>query len=214
MSDLTRARLGIKPAGLKIRDLKSNVERQIDVQSQKEFSIDKSELENVSELIDLIGNDRNYTSELFDINENSDVQNILKELSLINNIVQESHLSGIERIDYLSNLRYMIMSEKERKKTGLFHSLYTQDENYNREIVAIFSVNIGDKKNPNYKYLTYADEKGLVPITQSEITKRIEDGTYNIIPLERLIKKHILKIKIRATNSNLCKQSPSPMTST
>lgn len=187
MSDLTRARLGIKPAGLKIRDLKSNVERQIDVQSQKEFSIDKSELENVSELIDLIGNDRNYTSELFDINENSDVQNILKELSLINNILQESHLSGIERIDYLSNLRYMIMGEEERKKTGLFHSLYTQDENYNREIVAIFSVNIGDEKNPNYKYLTYADEKGLVPITQSEITKRIEDGTYNIIPEKRPI---------------------------
>ncbi|MBP3502749.1 MAG: hypothetical protein J6K42_04635 [Clostridia bacterium] len=91
-------------------------------------------------------------------------------------------------MDYLSNLRYIIMSEEGRKKTSLYYSLYTQDEKFNREIVPIFSINIGDRKNPNYKYLTYVDEKGLVPIAQSEITKRIENGIYNIIPGQREIR--------------------------
>ena len=180
MSDLTRAKLGIKPAGLKMKNLKTNEESQINVQSQKKFTIDNNELEKVSELIDLIGDNRNYTSELFDID--SDTKNTLEELNIINNIIKDSHLIGIERIDYLSNLRYIIMSEEGRKKTRLFHGFYTQDEKLNREIVPIFSVNIGDKDNPNYKYLTYVDEKGLVPIAPSEIKRRIENGIYNIIP--------------------------------
>lgn len=93
MSDLTRAKLGIKPAGLKVRDLKTNIVSQIDVQSQKQFTINDNELNNVSELIDLIGDNRNYTSELFDINSNSDNKSILQELSIINNILKDSKLN-------------------------------------------------------------------------------------------------------------------------
>lgn len=203
MSDLTRAKLGIKPAGLKMRNLKTNEESQINVQSQKSFTIDNSELENVSELIDLIGDNRDYTSELFDIEP--DTKDTLKELNIINNIIKDSHLSGIERIDYLANLRYIIMNEEGRKKTKLFHGLYTQDKNFNREIVPIFSVNIGDTNNPNYKYLTYVDEKGLVPIAQSELKRKIENGVYNIIPEKKTnkkIKETKVQLKTNETQNN------------
>ena len=154
-------------------------------------------------LIDLIGDNRDYTSELFDIEP--DTKDTLKELNIINNIIKDSHLSGIERIDYLANLRYIIMNEEGRKKTKLFHGLYTQDKNFNREIVPIFSVNIGDTNNPNYKYLTYVDEKGLVPIAQSELKRKIENGVYNIIPEKKTnkkIKETKVQLKTNETQNN------------
>lgn len=178
MTDLTRAKLGLKPAGLQIRNLRTNERKAIDVKSQKDFSVDTT-LENVADLIELIDDDKNYSSKYFEIE--SDNQKILQEISVINKLIKESKLEGIELISYLSNLRYIIMGENERKKTKLYHDMYTQDSKNTRTIVPILSINLGNSNESNYKYLTYNTQKGLVPISTTELKQKIDSGEYKKI---------------------------------
>ena len=129
LMDLTRAKLGMRPAGFQLcdmSDLSKNIQHELDnmqFDNENDCTVFK-DTQKLQELMDLIDDDRDLSSIVLGLdNENNSLRSIMNKLNFINSLMKKSNLDGMDSVGYLKGLFNSILSEDEKKRAHLKNSL-------------------------------------------------------------------------------------------
>ena len=188
LTDLTRSKLGVRPAGFKAFDLYGEKPVTKNLQTiSLDYNIDdfdrnEGAVEQVTELMNHIHDERNLSSLLMGLNTPNDRRgSIMKKLGFISDMLKGSKLDNMDSVGYLNHLFHNILTPDERqiaRETNAFYeNLYTNDCN----MVPIISINNADDPSratpSDYLYFIFnQNSHAIEPITRDELFDRVISG--------------------------------------
>lgn len=219
-TDLTRAKLGFAPAGFKTNFYVPELDKRIreynilDVDKINSEYSEYKEKSNVQELVNLLGSE-NLTNRMLNLDNGKEIDNILRKLKFISDIISNSNMQNMDNFKYLQVLRKNILSKEELNRVSVVRKLHTNiDENLDCELLPVISINIANStEEPKYLYLMHNKEKGLCRITKEGILdivgmnrlQVIKDNGWILPGIEELesnekLNKHRMDMTIRSTS--------------
>lgn len=188
LTDLTRSKLGVRPAGFKAFDLYGEKPVTKNLQTiSLDYSIDdfarnEGAVEQVTELMNHIHDERNLSSLIMGLNTPNDRRgSIMKKLGFISDMLKGSKLDNMDSVGYLNHLFHNVLTPYElqvaRNTNAFYENLYTNDCN----MVPIISINNADdpsRATPNdYLYFVFNQHSHAIePITRDELFNQVVNG--------------------------------------
>ena len=189
LTDLSRVRLGGKPAGFKIL---SENGKEIETDSQKQMPIlpqrysayvkNKEDFENIK--ISMFQNLPN------DGISEKNIDSILTKICFINDKMQKEKLPNIENIQYLIDMFYKVFELREKEHVKLHSKPLAQDlYSENCKILSVISVYFGkeiwlpisEREDKYYRYVIFnPDTYKLEVITKEQLVENIKKGKYTV----------------------------------
>ena len=188
MTDLTRAKLGLLPAGFTSLFLipeVENLKREFKVFNEDELSLecdDYAEQEDVSEFMSLVENE-NLQDRVLGLEGLGLEEKLLRKLSYVNELLGLSEIEALDVLGYLPPVLRTVLTQEEASKVKLHNKLYTDfDENLECDLLPVISIDVSqDNVDEKYFYLIYSKEKGLRRITKQQILEKIQSGEFKVI---------------------------------
>ena len=173
MSDMTRIKLGIMPAGFRSKNF-DKLSRKYQIQSLAD------KITEIKRLIDTV-QERNQPEATSKRRERA--MKIKERLKIISEQIKESKLDNMANVQYLKTLCTVFFSNEQQRGTVILNnSVYTQNQAGKCFIKPVIAINIGTSEQPKYKYIILNNkEDGLQAVQGQELIKAMSDGKLNII---------------------------------
>ena len=190
LTDLTRSKLGVRPAGFNAYELYrdkeitrnlSTIQLDYDI---SDFSRNQGANEQLLEIMNLIDEDRDLTDVIMGLNNPNDiVGTIMKKISFISDMLKGASLDNMDSIGYLNHLFHCTLNPEElqrAKNTNAFYkNLYTND----CDVVPIISINVAqditNSKREDYLFFEFVqDTHEIKPISREKLIEKVVSGEY------------------------------------
>ena len=190
LTDLTRSKLGVRPAGFKAYDFYrdkqttrnlSTIQLNYDID---DFSRNQGANEQLLEIMNLIDEDRDLTDVIMGLNNPNDrVGTIMKKISFISDMLKGASLDNMDSVGYLNHLFHCTLTSEERqraKNTNAFYkNLYTND----CDMVPIISINVAqdqtNQRQEDYLFFEFVqDTHEIKPISREKLIEKVISGEY------------------------------------
>lgn len=157
MSDLTRTKIGIVPAGFRSEHFEEIAK--------------KHSMETISDRVDKI---KTLIKSNGINNERSDtIEGFEQKIRIISEQLKQSNLDNMANMQYLRTLHWIFLSSKSK----INWSLYMQDEKGKCYIKPIIAMDMGNEQQHKYRYFIVDDSKrGIEHIGKEELERAIREG--------------------------------------
>ena len=189
LTDLTRSKLGVRPAGFKAYDLygEKPVAKNLDTISLNYDTDDLARNDGASqqviELMNHIHDDRNLSSLVMGLNNPNDIRgSVMKKLGFISDMLKGSKLDNMDSVGYLNHLFHCVLTPDElqvaRSTNAFYENLYTNDCN----MVPIISINNAEPPNAarpgDFLYFVFNQKTHAIePIDRAVLIDKVVKGT-------------------------------------
>lgn len=180
LSDLTRTKLNLMPAGFESKHYKELSEKY----HKRTIS------EKVSEITSLIS-EREHKNR-HGVDNAHEISDIERNLEIMSDEIKKSKLDNMANVQYMRVLNSTLFGSRNNRsleRTHLSHSsVYTQDKEGRCYFKPIMSVNIGSFERPEYRYVILDNpSKGLQSISKEEIERSMMQGVLKAVKGKRKI---------------------------
>lgn len=189
LTDITRSKLGVRPAGFKAYDLygEKPVAKNLDTitlnYDTDDLARNDGASQQVIELMNHIHDDRNLSSLVMGLNNPNDMRgNVMKKLGFISNMLRGAKLDNLDSTGYLNHLFHCVLTPDElqiaRNTNAFYENLYTNDCN----LVPIISINNANPPNAaragDFLYFVFNQKTHAIePIDRAVLVDRVVKGT-------------------------------------
>ena len=190
LTDLTRSKLGVRPAGFKAYECYRDKQITINLATIQlhydiaDFSTNRGANEQLIEIMNLIDEDRDLSDIIMGLNDpNDQVGTIMKKISFISYMLKGASLDNMDSIGYLNHLFHCTLNSEERQRAkninAFYRNLYTND----CDMVPIISINVAqDKTKPkqeDYLFFEFVqDTHEIKPISREKLIEKVVSGEY------------------------------------
>ena len=190
LTDLTRSKLGVRPAGFKAFDFYrdkqttrnlSTIQLNYDI---SDFSRNEGANEQLLEIMNLIDDDRDLTNIIMGLNNPNDkVGTIMKKIGFISDMLKRARLDNMDSVGYLNHLMHCTLNSEELQRAknanAFYKNLYTND----CDLIPIISLNVAqDINNPTQEDFLYfefvQDTHEIKPISREKLIEKVVSGEY------------------------------------
>lgn len=173
LSDLTRTKLNLMPAGFESKNYKELSEKY----HKRTIS------EKISEIKSLISEKEQETGHREEnVDEISDIE---RKIGIMSDEIKSSKLDNMANAQYIKVLEHAlfgISNNRSLQRINLNLSSYVQDREGRCYIKPIISINIGSMEHPEYRYVILDDpSQGLQSISKEEIERAMIQGILKTI---------------------------------
>ena len=188
MTDLTRAKLGLIPAGF--TPLFSVPELEREKKKFKRYDENEMILEcsqyaeqaDVKELMDILGNE-NLQDRVLNLRGMGTNEKVIRKLSYINQLLGLANMRNVDVTAYLSKVLTTVLTAEEMDKVRMHNKLYSEfDENFECQLHPMISINVSSPEaEEKFFYLIHDGEKGFCRISREEILEKVSEGKFKVM---------------------------------
>ncbi len=188
LTDLTRSKLGVRPAGFKAYDYFQDKKTGRDMATVRlnydiaDFSQNRGANDQLIEIINMIDDKRDLTSLIMGLNDpRSEVGSIMKKLGFISDMLKGSNLDNMDSVGYLNHLFHNTIKAEEFNRIHLTNAFYRNIYTNDCDMVPIISVNQAkDTRNTSiddFLYFEFDQQSHEIrPISREKLVEQVVTG--------------------------------------